>query len=308
MKFFKYPSLVNSYRERTINYVELHYVNKIFCCFEKLDGANFSMYMNSDENIKFGSRTQFIDGVFYNCQSVIDAHKERIKLIWSLLNGRMPDLEQIIIYGELIGEKINGRVKYNNEVEFYAFDLAILRKDGSLTFYSPKEAYELFCCTGFDTAPILYSGKLNDCLMYKNDTSTKISKSGSIMEGVVIKGHYQHCVDHNNNILIIKNKNEKFSEIKKKVKHVMQCSVDFGNYITSNRLLSVISKLGGVGELDQKDFGSVLGLYCKDVIEDLIQDEVIPENYKKIDGLKNIHKFISKDVATLLKKDLLPLL
>ena len=74
MQFTKYSSIENSYREKYINQIiEQGYANEEFVVSSKTDGANFSFIYDGKE-VEVASRTQIVDGTFFNCQLVIDKY------------------------------------------------------------------------------------------------------------------------------------------------------------------------------------------------------------------------------------------
>jgi len=124
------------------------------------------------------------------------------------------------------------------------------------------------------------------------------------MEGIVIRPFEKDIYLSNGSRVIIKSKNEKWSE-KQKVKkpkyeftHPLQPLIL--EYINVNRLNAVLSKIGGIESLSIKDFGKVLSLYSKDVLGDCIKDEVLPQDYNKNVELKHLNSWLNKQVKNLL--------
>ena len=114
----------------------------------------------------------------------------------------------------------------------------------------------------------------------------------NICEGVVIRPiitpHFNHGVR-----VILKKKNEAWAEgkqfrksIKKEEKlpeKIVKLREAILTYVTENRLNNVLSK---VGQVTIKDFGKVMGMFSKDIVEDFSKDyqEVLSEleSYKKM--------------------------
>ncbi len=103
----------------------------------------------------------------------------------------------------------------------------------------------------------------------------------------------------------MKNKNEKWSENKKyhrpiKIEEevsekVIQLQNLILNYVTENRLNNVLSK---VGTVTRKDFGKILGMFNKDVVEDFKKDYA-----EAIDGLeKKEVKLVTKSIGKVTTK------
>lgn len=119
MEFKKFSSLENTYRQNLIDKVQ--YEGKdggVWVATEKIHGANFSFWCNGDE-VKVASRSQFVDGTFYNCQSVINRYAEGI-LTWC----QEKNVKDFVVYGELYGDGIQKEVKYGQK-DFAAFDIVI---------------------------------------------------------------------------------------------------------------------------------------------------------------------------------------
>jgi len=103
--------------------------------------------------------------------------------------------------------------------------------------------------------------------------------------------------------------NEKWSENKKYHKSISQTDEPTEKviklqeaiitYVTENRLNNVISK---IGEITQKDFGRVLGMFNKDVVEDFTKDyqKILEELDKK--EIKSINKSIGNLAMELVKE------
>jgi len=121
-----------------------------------------------------------------------------------------------------------------------------------------------------------------------------------IVEGVVIRPIINRHFNGGSRV-ILKNKNEKWSENRKYHKlisleeevseTVLKLQEAILLYVTENRLNNVISK---IGEVTEKDFGRVLGMFNKDIIDDFFKDygDIINELEKK--ELKLIRKSFNK--------------
>ena len=97
MKFTKYSSIENSYRENYINkIIEQGYLNNQYVVQSKLDGFNFS-FICDELDIRVASRTQIVDEQFFNCNSVIDKYGNEVLQLFDLINEDKP-IEQIQLY------------------------------------------------------------------------------------------------------------------------------------------------------------------------------------------------------------------
>ena len=162
MKFEKYTSIENSYREKfvsaCVNSILGGYCDDDFVVEEKAHGANFAFYYDGTE-LKTASRTAFLAGdgdSFSKSNNIKERYAEAIKTLYSLLGydsgggggdgdgGSGRNKKTIQVVGELIGgsyehpdvernhqlPKIQKGVDYCPGHEFYAFDLHVLSPDG----------------------------------------------------------------------------------------------------------------------------------------------------------------------------------
>ena len=311
LKFTKFSSIENSYRKKYLEILEEHeYTELDYVVKEKIDGACFSFWTDGI-TVKVASRTQFVDGGFYNCQEVIDRYSN---IIMELKRARFPANEQIAVYGELAGAGIQNRVYYGQHKDFFAFEI---KADGETL--SQCEMEHKLHNIDIPQAPLIAICKnLEDALLVQNDFTLEVYKSAfgynggtydkdNICEGVVIQPYLEPLWTGNGARVLVKNKNEKFAEKgrKKKTrnKSVNPHIATVEQYVNENRMLSVTSKFGVV---EPKDFGKIIGLMNIDVIEDMIKDEEIPVDWKKHEDYKtNFGKAVSTVVSKFLKENLL---
>lgn len=287
MQFTKYSSIENSYREKFINsIIEQGYGNEEFVVSSKLDGANFSFIYNGKE-IKVASRNNVVDGTFFNCQLVVDKYKEEVIKVAS----RLRNFDYIQLFGELIGDGINNRVKYCTGRAFIVFDLLIswFDEDSNLIsrYCNYTELQLLLIDTKFLLTPEHYRGNLRDCLDYCNSNLTFNSLIPKLLnneykelevnyeEGFIIKP-VKYLTLKTKERLILKCKSPEFKESSNKIKttKIVELTDEenivltkLTELVTESRVYSVTSKLGTTN-----DFGKVLALYIKDVIEDYSKD------------------------------------
>ena len=311
LKFTKFSSIENSYRKKYLEILEEHdYTDKDYVVKEKIDGANFAFYTDGI-TVKVASRTQFVDGGFYNCQDVIDRYSN---IIMELKRERFPSNEQIAVYGELAGAGIQNRVYYGKHKDFFAFEI----KADKETLSQCEMEHKLHNID-IPQAPIIAVCKnLEDALLVSNEFESEVYKSAygyeggeydkpNICEGVVIQPYLEPIWTGNGARVLIKNKNEKFAE-KGKKKKTRNKSVNphiatVEQFVNLNRMLAVTSKFGVV---EPKDFGQIIKLMNIDVIEDMIKDEEIPEDWKKHEDYKtNFGKAVGTVVSKFLKENLL---
>jgi len=332
MEFKEYPSIENSYRIKTINDIiqyGLSYGEWVVT--EKVHGSNFSFWMNR-EGIRYAKRTTFLreDDNFYGWERVADLYYDRLKQLYiavgEVFNLKIESYE-IALFGEIFGGNyphpsierdtksttVQKGVYYSPKNDFYAFDLKV---QGRFVNYDIFEGCmkEL----GFLYAKALYRGFFQDSIAYPNEFPTTIPNvlglppiENNICEGVVIKPVIDRIFPCGSRV-ILKNKNEKFSEnLSKDKTSLKQTKVASAlspeeqeildlvdSYINENRLRSVLSK---VGQVTDKMFGKLLGMFSQDVISDLRKDH--EEKFSKFDVSQNktINKRINMVVSTFIR-------
>lgn len=300
MQFHKFSSLENTYRQNLINKVQ--YEGKdggLWMATEKLHGANFSFWCDGKE-VKVASRTQFVDGTFYNCQAVINRYSQGI-LDWCVSKG----ITNFIAYGELFGGNIQKEVRYG-EKDFKVFDMVV---DGKVLDKLTAESVSDEC--GLMFVPIFKVGTFTGCLALSNTFKSILTPEGcaedNTAEGLVIEP-VEPAWFNNGNRIYFKNKTESFSEKKRapKEQKVFELSEEenemMNNLLTFNteqRVSNVISK---IGQVTNKDFGKILGLTTQDILEEFtkefeIDPKVVAENNWK-DFLRILQADVSKTVRT----------
>jgi Rnl2 family RNA ligase len=342
IEFKSYSDIENSYRLKTISMISDHgLAYGDWVVTEKVHGSNFSFGIAYDE-IKCGKRSGWLEkDNFFNYQDVLeDLNKNLCVLFHLVCEAYNLPKEQVkcILYGEIFGGsyphkdvpkhptsiRVQKGVFYSPYNEFYAFDLKV---NGSYINYNLFQ--ELMEATGFFYAKPLYIGDLKTCLAYPNEFPTTIPNQlgyplidHNICEGVVIKPLDTRYFTDGSRV-ILKNKNERFKEVSEgnvKIKdlgdHVSIIELteesktiieNVSAYITKNRLIAVLSKIGDVTD---KDFGKLLGLFVQDVIKDFEKDndDIISKtesDQRKLikNGIRGLGiDFVRKDFVNIIDK------
>lgn len=331
MEFKKYHSIENSYRKRFIDkIVEEGHSGLEYVVQEKIHGANFSFWMDQAKT-ECAKRSAFVkegEG-FFDFQDVKKKYYQNMRDLFQSFYNEGASV--VAVFGELYGgeyphpdipknnqKAIQKGVYYAPYQDFIAFDLKL---DG--LYMSVDFANEVFEKFGIPYVKTLFRGSLDDCLAYDNEYQTTISKEHDLpeIEGNVCEGNVIRPVDPvfmwSGERLILKNKNEKFTEKQKqkpKGKQKKQVNISAeakgaidlaSQYITENRLRNVLSKFGEVG---QKDFGKVMGLFTQDIIEDFMKDnEDMLESLEKKER-KMVTKSVGQNAAKLLRSNFLNIL
>jgi Rnl2 family RNA ligase len=297
MEFQKFSSLENSYRQNLIDKVQ--YEGKDvgeWVVTEKIHGANFSFWCDGTE-VKVASRTQFVDGTFFNCQAVINKYSP---LVLDMHKTYLNNGDLLVIYGELFGGNIQKEVEYG-EKDFRAFDVSV---NGVVS----NKILGLFHCeaVGIKWAPHIMTGTFAECLALPNTFKSTLTPEGyegeNISEGLVIEPVEPAWFDNGSRVYF-KNKTEGFSEKnrqpkEKQVFELSETESDLLNelltYNTEQRVSNVISK---IGQVTNKDFGRILGLTVQDILEDFTKDTDRDAKVEAEDNWKQFHKLLSAEVG-----------
>ena len=310
MEFHKFSSLENTYRQNLINKVQ--YEGKDvgeWIVTEKIHGANFSFWCDGTE-VKVASRSQFVDGTFYNCQAVINRYQEQTMQLW--LNESMGDDRVIVVvFGELFGGNIQKEVQYG-EKDFRAFDVVV---DG--VPLNKALAQEVCTKVGLPFTPVLFTGSFKECLGVNNTFQSILTPEGfegeNISEGLVIEP-VEPAWFANGSRVYFKNKTESFSEKNRrpKEKQVFELSKQESDllnelliYSTEQRVSNVISK---IGQVTNKDFGRILGLTVQDILEDFTKDTERDAKAEAEENWKHFHKLLSAEVGKTVREQFVKML
>jgi Rnl2 family RNA ligase len=327
MQFKKYSSITNSYNEKYLAKIkEYGFDKETYYVTEKVHGANFAIYYDGDK-FRIASRTQFLadDCNFYGCQRLLPDLKKKIA-IFCKKNSTYGCIKDIVVFGELCGgkyphkdvkisehaKKVQGHVWYHPDNIFYAFDIKIndIYID-NLDFQIICMNYEIF------NAKQLFQGTLQECLNFNNAYQTTIPDKfwlpkieDNICEGNVIKP-VTPLFFPNGERVILKNKNQRFSEIshkKDKTNEKKELSerankllAELLTYVTENRLNNVISK---IGEVTIKDFSEVIKQFSADILNEFMNNNDEEMKYLENEEQKILRKTMNSKASTLIRSNL----
>lgn len=334
LTFKKYSSIENHFNREFMEKVvaempqDLEYVVQ-----EKVHGANTSFLCDGNE-VKFAKRTSMLadDEKFYDYPELLDAYKDKVMKLFNRIKKGHPEVVAISVFGEMFGGlyphnevKANRKltliqkgVCYTPEHEFYGFDIYLF--DGENGWYLPvDEVNGLFESEGFFYAKTLFRGTLAECMKYPNAFSSKISEwlgfpaiEDNICEGIVIRPVTPMYLRNGSRVLI-KSKNERFAEkksVKKRNKlfaepvpyseELKALVAEVEAYVTENRLTNVVSHIGEVHV--PKDFGKIMGLFSKDVLEDFLKEHGGDYACLEKSEQKLLNKELNKLATDLVKK------
>lgn len=308
MEFKKFSSLENTYRQNLIDKVQ--YEGKdggLWIATEKLHGANFSFWCDGKE-VKTASRTQFVDGTFYNCQAVINRYEQGVLETWSSV---CKEGDVLTIYGELFGGNVQKEVQYG-EKDFKGFDVAINDE-----IQEKVKAFGIIRFAGISTVPVIHTGSFKDCIGLDNTFKSLLTPEGyegdNTSEGLVIEPVVPQWFNNGSRVYF-KNKTAGFSEKNStpKEKKVFALSEEESGlmneileYNTTQRVSNVLSKFGAV---TNKDFGKILGLTMQDLLEEFTKET--EKNPKQIaeDNWKDFSRLLQAEVSKSVREQFVNLL
>ena len=337
IRFKKYSSIENSFDAEFMDKVRAEMPSDLrYVVQEKVHGANTSFLCDGND-VCFAKRTSVLadNEKFYDYEQILAEYRERVMALYADIKSNVEDIESISVFGELFGGRYpHKEVKADNKMTliqkgvyytpvhgFYGFDIYLNKADGG-RYLSVEETNALFEKHGFFYAKTLFSGTLDECLEYPNAFQSKISEwlglpeiEDNICEGVVIRPVVPMYLSNRDRVLI-KNKNARFAEKKqmKKRNKIFKDPVPYSEelkslvaeveaYVNENRLANVISHIGEVSF--PKDTGKVLGMFCKDVLEDFLKEH--GGEYSGLDKCeqKSLNKEVNKLCSTVLTKEYL---
>ena len=290
MEFKKFASLENTYKEKVIDHIRLNHGKGYWWVSEKIDGANFSIWMNAQET-KFASRNQWVDSNFYGAEKAILDTASKMQELFKAHN-----LSEFVVYGELYGEGIQKRINYGGK-KFAAFDIVV--NGEHLSFYE----MECVCNTyDIDMVPVIGVGfTLDQALDQQEVFNSYLSPTRDEAEGISI-APIVPTWSGNGSRVWLKKKSPRFSEksVSKRPKPITQLEdsdLEVLNglleYVNDNRVLSAISKHGTV---TSKDFGKILGMVMQDIFDEAASDGFGVSQAKELDNWKGISKALQKEV------------
>lgn len=300
MKFQKYNSLENHYRELFIQKViDEGLAEGLWVANEKIHGSNFSFWYDGTD-LRTAKRSGFDDN-FATAPALKEAYRQAIRYIYDDLieEGNVIWGDTMVIYGEVFGGSFHGEkgnnaktvqkgMHYHPETEFAAFDIGIETTLGLKYWLPYDEMKSLLDGSGIIMAPEIQVGTLQELLELNNEFPTlvpdafgidlpKTVSEHAIGEGLVIRPFNENKFLKKGNRVIIKSKNSKFAEKGKEAKTPKDFTLneenallfqEFSLYLTSSRLEAVISKEYTVDDLGWKLIGALSGKLMQDAIED----------------------------------------
>jgi len=172
-----------------------------------------------------------------------------------------------------------------------------------------------YVVAGFIYAASLFTGSLEECLAFDNAYQTTIPTKfnlpeigNNICEGNVIKP-INPLFFPNGDRVILKNKNDKFKEVKKikdpgkKVELSERANVLLAlllEHVTENRLNNVISKME---EVTIKEFSIVMKKFSRDILDEFMANAFTKDENEYLEAFeqKILRKAMNREAANLVR-------
>lgn len=293
MSFQKYSSLENHTNSKFIakvfEYLDLNGLrDTLFVAREKIHGTNFSVIITKD-SIAPAKRTGPITETerFFGYEDLMARYRPNFEHAQSQTN--FGPWNTIQIFGEYAGGNIQKEVDYGDK-DFYVFDILA---DGQ---YLDDLAVTAFCrLVGLPMAPMIKTGTLEELLKlpveFESVVQTymkhfdeygcmanallynQLPPTDNVAEGLVIKP-VEAMFLPNGSRIAIKYKTDEFKEKGRakapKIPVPLSDSdqkvlFDFSQFVTHARVRNVCSH---IGEITAKQFGQVMGLTMRDILEE----------------------------------------
>lgn len=310
---------------------------------EKIHGANLCIiYDILEENILFSKRREIIkndESFFGHEQLQIDINM--LKIIFLLVSKKIPkqNWKQLLLYGELCGgfyphknveinkkvQSIQTGVYYSPNIEFIAFDIALINDKKEKIYIDYEISIEAFKSTKLLYAKELFIGKFEYAINHEIKFQSTIPKllnlpeiKNNIAEGIIIKPLKNIIVDtkKGKNRAIIKRKIDEFKESdynkaekwiesinnNDKINNINILLYEINALVTYNRLNNAISKIGIPTKTNINKISKILLEEIKNDVKFNIED-YHKELWNKLSS--NQKKYIDKEILKLCKQEII---
>lgn len=305
-EFSGYEKMPNSLKKLGLSEKDFSEMEKLkWVVTEKVHGANFS-FSYENGTLKFAKRKEYLKWTddFFGFQLVVNQLENNILRLFEQLSREIPG-QKYIVYGELFGGEyphpevapvaglhaIQTGVYYTPAIAFCAFDIAIETNQSDSKYYLDYEtALAYFNQFGIFYAKPLLIGKFAEAMNFNIRINSTIPKEfqlpelkDNLIEGVVIKPYNQTDQNAPFSRPIVKLKNPEFDEedkfheaekwsfvpeVSSKTEDLSFIVEELRNYVTQNRLVSAISKIGPLDTSNPVRVAEIKTEFLEDVIVD----------------------------------------
>jgi RNA ligase (TIGR02306 family) len=158
---------------------------------EKMEGSNVSVWYDGTDIIVCSHHTVRADGPNYYWTASRNAGVlDHIKNLYTTVKYDNPEVTAVVVYGEVLGPKIQGNIYKLPEITMQAFDIGMVI-NGKLRYVNTPKAVPMAGLHNIPFVPILYRGKISGFASSIDDLVEK-SNGNSVLfdtarEGIVIK-------------------------------------------------------------------------------------------------------------------------
>lgn len=289
MQFVKFNSIENLETARRTNSLVYQRAKDIpyWVVTEKIDGANIGLYFTPEGEFGIARRNDLLGNgaSFYDVFNQVNTQLGDFVKAFKDYVRDLPDVKQVILYGEYFGSRVMNRLYYGCKYGFRFFGMSSINQHGEICHESFFDFTVHMADAGLEEYIVPVLGvyeKFDEACAHANNAVTTLfsdEKHKDIMEGVVIQPYYGQPVSDFGNFRF-KNKNEEFSEKSstkaervadtEDVKALKAMRENFKTYCGENRMYAVISKLGM--PTSPKDTAKYLGAFVQDAWEDFVKD------------------------------------
>lgn len=182
--------LTNEYRNSTVEYLK----DNLWDFTEKIDGTNIRIYWDGHK-VNFYGRTD-------KAQIPTNLMNTLIELFGGDINEEMFEQkfgsEEVILFGEGYGAKIQNGGDYRSDNSFILFDVYINGK-----YLSRENVEDIAHYFDIDVVPIIFSGNLKKGIAFIKGKPIPESTIGNAkMEGLVARPHKEIYDDNGNRIIV----------------------------------------------------------------------------------------------------------
>ncbi|MGL5016390.1 MAG: RNA ligase family protein [Bacteroidales bacterium] len=277
---------------------------------EKIHGANFSVYVNSDGMSRFGSRNQYLcrESNFFNFQRFFT--EERMAKMMAAAKEFLPEGWTIRVFGELFGghdadgiKPVQREIKYDGDIQFRVFHAQLIPSADEVQDLEWGEVIAYANSLELPLVPIISEGNLADLYAEEIEKPSVLSSKGDIAEGYC----YRLRNNYEGSPVILKRRTTEFCETKGKIKDGKLVEKTFDptvlvllekvrSLVTAQRVSNVNSHHGFVGMPCFKDLH-------KAVMDDIKKDA---ESDIGVDAaaFKVVQKEIGREVIQFIKEEL----
>lgn len=277
---------------------------------EKIHGANFSVYINSDKMVRFASRNQYLcrESNFFNFQRFFT--EERTNILANDAQEYLNEGETIRIFGELFGghdadgiKPVQREIKYDGDIQFRVFHVEFILPSGEIRNAEWDDVVVIAEFLELPLVPVISEGNLADLYAEEIEVPSKLASKGDIAEGFC----YRLRKNYEGSPVILKRRTTEFCETKGKIKDGKLVEKTFDpavlvllekvrTLVTAQRVSNVNSHHGFVGMPCFKDLH-------KAVMDDIKKDA---ESDIGVDAaaFKVVQKEIGREVIPFIKEEL----